>query len=58
MKVRQICSTCKSENVLRDAFAGWDIAEQKWFLQESFNFGGYCQNCENTCSIIEEEVSV
>ena len=36
-KVRMVCERCGSEEVLRDAWAEWDVDGQEWVLQNVFD---------------------
>lgn len=56
-KVRQVCSTCGSEDVVCDAYASWDFEKQKWVLHQTYDKGAHCENCEGECRIVEKEVS-
>jgi hypothetical protein len=55
-KVRKVCGTCGSENVLRDAFAEWDFAAQEWTLQNVFD-DAVCEDCDGETDIEDEEVT-
>lgn len=55
IKLKMICSTCGSDQVVRDAWAEWDVATQEWVLQNVFDYA-YCQACEGDTSIKEEEI--
>jgi hypothetical protein len=52
-KVRMVCNTCGSEDVLLDAWAEWDKAKQRWRLSEIFT-AAVCGNCDGECSISEK----
>ncbi len=54
-KVKMVCKTCRSDDVRRDAFAAWDVEEQKWVLDNVFDYA-HCCNCEDECSIEEMNV--
>ena len=56
-KIKIVCAHCGSEEVFRDAWAEWDIANQEWVLQNVFD-AGYCNNCEGEASLDEEEIEV
>lgn len=51
-KVRMVCRTCGSENVLRDAFAEWDVENQSWVLQNVFD-DATCDDCGKETRIDE-----
>jgi hypothetical protein len=38
-KFRYVCSDCGSDDVLADAYAEWDVVEQQWSLQNTFDKG-------------------
>lgn len=46
-----ICSKCKSTEVLSDAYAVWDLKQQYWVLQNTFNKGSYCNKCDGECRL-------
>jgi hypothetical protein len=48
-KYKYVCSICGSENVLRDAWASWDLESQKWELASTFQ-AGFCQDCDGGAS--------
>jgi hypothetical protein len=56
MKIKMVCSTCQSEDVLCDAYASWDIPTQQWELSQTFDKGAYCNNCDGGCRIDEVEI--
>lgn len=41
-----VCSTCKSANVARDAWAIWDRLTQRWVLGAVFDYG-HCHDCDS-----------
>ena len=41
-----VCSHCGSNDVLSDAYAEWNVAEQKWEIQNLFDKGAYCAKCD------------
>lgn len=53
-KIQIICSTCGSTNVMRDAWATWDVAAQEWTLGSVFD-QGYCDECDGEQSLDEVE---
>jgi len=57
IKLKQVCSTCGSEDVLCDAYASWDFDLQKWVLYQTYDKGAYCKNCDGECRIVEKEVT-
>lgn len=52
MRMKMICANCGGENVMRDAWAVWDIDAQDWTLGNVFD-QGYCDDCEGEASIEE-----
>lgn len=52
-KLRMLCTTCGSENVYRDAWAGWDQDRQKWVLANVFD-AAFCPECECDTNIEEK----
>lgn len=54
-KMKMVCSTCGSENVLRDAFAEWDVEAQDWVLQNVFD-DAVCDDCGGETSINEQPI--
>lgn len=57
-RIRKVCGTCGSTDVLLDAFVEWDEVEQTWVIQNTFD-AAYCETCEGEASIedqpLEEE---
>jgi hypothetical protein len=45
-KIKMVCAECGSDDVLADAYAEWNVAAQKWELQNTFDKGAYCNACE------------
>jgi hypothetical protein len=56
MKRQITCAHCGGENVVRDAWASWDIDKQEWVLKNVFDYA-YCQDCASETSINETEVT-
>lgn len=46
------CASCGSEDVLRDAWACWNVEEQAWELDQTFDHA-FCGHCEGDCTIEE-----
>lgn len=46
-----ICSTCKSDDVLGDAYASFNPASQAWELQNVFAKGAHCNKCDGETSL-------
>jgi hypothetical protein len=49
-----VCSACGSDDVVVDACAQWDFANQQWHLAEVFESTAICNNCGGECSIKNE----
>lgn len=41
-----VCRTCKSEDVLCDAYAAWNTTTQEWEVENTFDKGAYCNVCD------------
>ncbi len=54
-KVRMVCKECGSEDVLCDAYAEWNYDKQEWVLQNTFDKGAYCNQCDGETRIVEAE---
>ena len=54
-RIRKVCGTCGSINVLCDAWAEWDEVEQEWTLQNTFD-AAFCEDCEGETSIEDQEI--
>jgi hypothetical protein len=55
-KIKMVCADCGSDDVLADAYAEWDVASQKWELQNTFYKGAYCNACEAETRLDEQEI--
>jgi hypothetical protein len=51
------CEECGSEEVALDAWAVWNVAEQKWELGATFDFA-HCDTCDGETRIkwVTEEI--
>lgn len=56
MKHKFTCAYCKSDEVLKDAWASWDQDQQDWVLANVFD-RAYCNSCEDETSLVMEEIS-
>lgn len=56
-RVNYVCSHCGGQDVLCDAFAEWDVVEQKWVLQNTFDKGSYCNDCNGEARLRAVEIS-
>jgi hypothetical protein len=50
-----VCKTCGSDDVSRDAWANWDISEQRWELGSVFDYA-HCHKCECETRLVEVEL--
>ena len=55
-RITYICSSCGSYDVVVDAWAEWDVANQRWRAAEIFESTAYCRKCDGECSIRESPV--
>lgn len=55
-KFKMVCSYCGSENVLSDAYAKWNVENQEWELDNTFDKGAFCEDCDGECRIVEKEI--
>jgi rRNA maturation endonuclease Nob1 len=49
-KVKPVCATCGSEEVLSDAYAVWSVEDQCWDLLEAYD-AKFCDTCGGECSV-------
>ena len=56
MSIKILCGTCGGDNVMRDAYAEWDVGAQDWILKNVFD-QGYCDDCGGEASLTEEEIA-
>ena len=50
-KIKKVCSDCKSEDVVADAYAAWNWVTQEWDIVATFDKGSHCNNCGCECRI-------
>lgn len=51
-----VCTTCGGESVKSDAWAVWNVPNQKWELEsEPYDFS-YCNDCDGECRVEERQV--
>lgn len=55
-KLRMVCRTCRSPEVLCDAFAYWDELTQEWSLDQTFDKGAHCLACDGETRIEQVEL--
>lgn len=46
MKQKPTCPHCGSDDILCDAIASWDMASQKWVLEDTYDSEYFCRACE------------
>lgn len=46
-----VCSHCRSDSVLADAYAQWDNEAQQWEITDAFAKGAFCHDCDGETSI-------
>ena len=51
-RITIVCCDCGSDDVLRDAWAAWDVERQEWTLSQVFD-DGFCNRCEREVSLCE-----
>ena len=54
-KVEMRCTSCKSTNVGKDAFAAWDMETQKWVLASLFD-SNTCHDCGKETRLEEVQI--
>jgi hypothetical protein len=54
-KVRMVCEDCGSQDVMRDAWAHWDVGSQDWVLGAVFDYA-HCDACGGETNIEERPV--
>jgi hypothetical protein len=53
--IKIVCKKCRSDNVMRDAWAVWNTEAQEWMLGNVFD-SGFCESCEEWASLEEVEI--
>lgn len=56
MPVTYVCNTCGSDDVSRDAWAEWDVEEQRWVLRTEFDYA-HCHRCDSETRLIEVKLN-
>jgi hypothetical protein len=51
-KVQMLCSNCGSDDVSRDAWGDWDVAQQRWVLRTVFDHA-QCHACDSETRLAE-----
>jgi hypothetical protein len=52
MKINMVCSHCRSDQVVRDAWAEWNPETQQWELRNVFDVV-YCEVCDGETTLKE-----
>lgn len=52
VKELRICRKCGSQDVVKDAWAKWNIEKQEWVLDNVFD-AAFCNSCEGETTIDE-----
>ena len=55
--MKKVCKHCGSEEVKVDAWAKWDVKNQKWVLGDMYD-NAVCEKCDGETIIIEQEDDV
>lgn len=55
-KIKMVCYRCGSDDVIADAYATWNVKEQRWELESTYDKGSYCNSCNDETRIEEEEI--
>jgi len=56
-RYKKVCSTCESDDIFADAVVYWNETNQQWELQEFFLDNCFCNDCNETCSSEEIEIT-
>lgn len=51
-KIEYCCIVCKSNDVGLDAWAEWDVTEQKWTLRNTYS-APFCFTCDRETQLEE-----
>jgi hypothetical protein len=52
MRVRVVCGDCGGEDVVRDAWAAWDVGSQTWELHATLD-AAFCHDCDTEVTLAE-----
>ncbi len=52
IRKKLVCAKCGSDEVVKDAYAQWNVDKQNWEIQNIFDMS-FCEVCECECSIQE-----
>ena len=50
--MKKVCNVCGSDNVVKDAWASWDIETQRYVLEDFFD-NEFCKDCDGETTIID-----
>lgn len=53
-KITIHCRSCRSTDVVRDAWAAWDEDAQEWGLDNTFD-AAFCNTCEGETALVERD---
>lgn len=53
--IKIVCKHCGSDNVMRDAWATWNVELQEWELLNVYD-NAYCNECDGETSLKEVEI--
>ena len=56
-RVTYVCEQCGSDLVTLDAWAEWDVDEQKWVLGATYDHT-FCHKCEGETHLVEVELAL
>jgi len=56
--LQPVCNLCHSSNVLVDAWAAWDIENQRWALHSTYEPTAICTGCDTECSYSMKPVPI
>lgn len=54
-RYRKVCGDCGGTNVVADAYAAWNETLQAWEVDNVFDKGAYCDDCDSSEIRIHEE---
>jgi hypothetical protein len=55
-RIDYACAHCGGGQVIRDAWAEWDLDRQSWVLSAVFDFA-YCLECQRDTKLDEREAA-
>lgn len=51
----KVCGTCGTDKIHRNAFIEWCLVNQTWVIDEFKEDGDWCQDCESTTEILDND---